>query len=108
MDANTQALLSQVGGQGAPLIISQFFNQITVSTAVTPTLTFPIAANGPPADPATQQLIDALHPTVTLSGPAGSVTVAPYGATQGTGSWWPLALGGLAVVGILGYAVFGD
>lgn len=100
--------LSSVASQGAPLLISQFYNQITVDTAITPTLTFPISASGPPADPATQQLINALKPTVTFSGPAGVVTVAPYGASPGAGSWWPLALGGLAVIGILGYAVFGD
>ena len=67
--------VSSIASQGAPLLISQFYNQITVSTAITPTLTFPISAGGPPADPATQQLINALQPTVTFSGPAGVVTV---------------------------------
>lgn len=91
-------------------IISFAFNEVTVHTNVTPDITFPIAASGAPPDPTVQALLSSLQPSVTLSGPAGTINVAPFGQAAGTGSfgWWPLAVGGLAVFGFIGWAIFSD
>lgn len=91
-------------------IVAFAFNEVTVRTAITPDITFPISASGAPADPTIQQLIATLQPSVTLSGPAGTVNVAPFGQAAGTGSlgWWPIALGVTAVLGFAGWAIFSD
>lgn len=95
------------GGVNAPGIISQFYNQVTVRTAVTPDIVFPISAGGPPPDLATQQLLNSIQPTVIISGPAGSFTLAPYGQAVGQRSWLPIALVGVGVVAFVGWAIFG-
>ena len=95
------------GGINTSGVISQFYNQVTVRTAVTPDLVFPITANGPPPSAASQQLLDQLQPTIILSGPAGEYTLAPYGQATGQRSWLPIALVGVGAVLFIGWAVFG-
>jgi hypothetical protein len=87
--------------------VNIFFDEVTVRTNITPDLVFPIAASGAPPSPAMQQLMNSLQPSVTLSGRAGNVTVAPYGQAQGQTSWWPLVLGGTAAVAFLVWALTG-
>lgn len=108
MDPSLQQLLSQASGQLGPQVLNQLFNQVEVSTAITPTLTFPLDPNGPPPPYAMRQLLDTLQPTVVLTGPAGRVQLAPFGASQGATSWLPLAVVGLGTALFLGWAVFGD
>jgi hypothetical protein len=95
------------GSLKAEGIVNIFYDTVTVRTAVTPDLVFPISATGEPPSPAMQELMNQLRPTVTLSGRAGTVTVSPYGTPQGARSWWPLALFGVGSVAFLGWALFG-
>lgn len=87
--------------------VSLFYDTVTISTAVTPDLVFPISPSGAPPSPAMQQLLNQLQPTVKLTGRAGTVLVAPYGAPQGQRSWLPLALIGGGAVLFVGWAFFG-
>lgn len=106
-----QALIAQQGGNPYLLqangelnpdgVLALFFNQAEVRTSITPSLIFPIGPTGAPASPMTDALISSLQPTVILSGPAGRVEIAPYGVTQGAGSWWPLAIGGGAAAFVI-------
>lgn len=91
-------------------IVAFAFNEVTVHTSITPDITFPIAASGAPPDPTVQALLSTLQPSVTLSGPAGTINVAPFGQAVGTGSlgWWPIAIGVTAVLGFIGWSVFSD
>lgn len=95
------------GSLNAAGAVNIFFDTVTVRTAVTPDLVFPIAASGAPPSAAMQQLMNQLQPTVTLSGRVGTVTVAPYGQAQGQTSWWPLVIGGGAAAAFLFWALFG-
>jgi hypothetical protein len=94
-------------GVNIPGIISQAYNQVTIRTAVTPDIVFPISATGAPPDAASQQLLNQLQPTVIVSGPAGSFSLAPFGQPVGQRSWLPIALVGLGAVLFVGWAVFG-
>lgn len=87
--------------------VSLFFDRATVRTAITPDLIFPISASGEPPSRAQQELIAQLQPSVTLSGRAGTVIVAPYGVPQGSRSWIPIALFGAGAVLFIGWALFG-
>lgn len=95
------------GSLNAAGAVNIFFDTVTVRTAVTPDLVFPIAASGQPPSQAMQELMRQLQPSVTLSGRAGVATVAPYGQAQGQTSWWPLVLGGGAAIAFLVWAVSG-
>ncbi len=88
-------------------LIGLAFNQIEVRTAITPPLVFPITAGGPSQPTAMQQVVAELQPTVIFSGPAGTFTVAPYGATSGETSWLPVAAIGLGIVVGIGWLIFG-
>lgn len=82
-------------------VFGEFFNEIEVRTSLTPSLIFPIAAGGPPADPTMQALITSLQPVVTLRGRAGTVVVAPFGQSAVASSWIPIAVvAGVVVLGI--------
>ena len=117
--ASARALIASQGGNPGAIndngdldpggILEMLFNEVEVKTSLTPTVRFPISASGAPADPATQELLNSLRPTVVFSGPAGSFEVAPYGSAQGTPtSWLPIiAIGGAVVLGI-GYLVWKD
>lgn len=87
--------------------LSIFFDQAVVRTAITPDLVFPINAQGEPSSPAMQQLMNQLQPSVTLTGRAGTVVIAPYGQAQGQRSWLPIALFGAGAVLFIGWAFFG-
>ncbi len=87
-------------------IVSLFFNTVEVRTSITPPLRFPIGPTGAAPDPASDALIKSLKPTVIFTGPAGEVVVAPYG-TEVAQSWWPIALAGVAVCGVIGWLIFG-
>lgn len=105
LDINS--ILQPGGNLNVPGIISQAYNQVTVRTAVTPDIVFPISANGPPSSAATQELLNQLQPTVIISGPAGSFVLAPYGQAVGQTSWVPIALFGLGAAAFIGWALFG-
>ena len=100
-------IIAYDGSINAAGIVSLAFNKVEVSTAVTPTISFPISASGEPPSPAMQELLNQLQPTVVLSGPAGRIEVAPYGMPAGQTSWLPIALFGLGSVAFLGWALFG-
>lgn len=104
MDAGISSLLGTAGLS----TIDQLYDTVQISTSLTPTVSFSLSPNAPPPDAVTQQILNTLQPTVTLTGPAGTVNLAPFGQTAGTQSWWPLALIGLGTVGFLGWAFFGD
>lgn len=102
------ALFNADGSMNPVGLVGVAFDQVTVRTAITPDLVFPISASGAPMSPATRELMERLQPEVTLHGRFGQVTVAPYGASpQGWRSWWPLALAGAGTVLFVGWAVFG-
>lgn len=88
-------------------IVELLFNQAEVRTAVTPNIRFPISASGQPPSAAVQALLSQLQPSVVFSGPAGEITIAPYGTPQGQQSWLPIALFGAGAVLFIGWAVFG-
>lgn len=100
-------MLNDDGSLNPDGVIALFFNNVEVRTSVTPPLLFPIGPTGTQADPATDALVRSLKPTVILSGPAGRVVVAPYGTVVAE-SWLPVILGGAAVLGVLGWLVFGQ
>lgn len=104
LDPNIIGFDGGLNGQG---LVGVAFNQVTVRTAVTPDIVFPISASGPPTNRATQELLNTVQPTVILSGPAGTYELAPYGSAQGGTSWLPLALVGGGLVLFLGWAIFG-
>lgn len=95
------------GSLNSSAAVSLFFDRVTVQTAITPDINFAINANGPPPSRAEQELLGQLRPTVTLTGRAGTVTVAPYGVPQGQRSWLPIALFGAGAVLFVGWLVFG-
>jgi hypothetical protein len=95
------------GSLDAGGIVSNFYNQVTVRTAVTPDLVFPINQSGEPPNAVAKQLLDQLQPTVIISGPAGSFVLAPYGQAVGQRSWLPIAAVGLGAVVFIGWAIFG-
>lgn len=95
------------GSLNAAGVVDIFFDEVTVRTAITPDLIFPIAASGAAPSQAMQQLMNTLQPSVTLSGRAGTVTVAPYGAPVGQTSWLPLVIGGGAAIAFLVWALTG-
>lgn len=88
-------------------VVSLFFNEVEIRTAVTPPLRFPIGPTGAPASPAADALVKSLQPSVTFRGPAGQVVVAPYGQVEGETSWWPVILAGGALAVLAGWLVFG-
>ena len=104
LDPNTFAPDGSIRPEG---IVNIFFDTVTVRTNVTPDLVFPINASGQPPSDATQELINQLQPSITLSGRIGTVTVSPYGIPQGQRSWWPIVLVGLGGVAFLSWALFG-
>lgn len=87
--------------------VALFFNEVRVKTAITPELVFPINARGAAPDPVMQQFLNQLQPTVTLTGPAGTVVAAPYGMPVGQRSWWPVGLAVGGAVLFVGWALFG-
>ena len=87
--------------------VALLFDEVRVSTAITPDLVFPIGPTGGAPSRAQEELLAQLQPTVTLSGRAGTVTVSPYGHPHGEHSWLPLALLGGGAVLFLGWAIFG-
>lgn len=100
-------LFAYDGNLNPSAIAELFFDEVTVRTNITPDLIFPINSRGGPPNAAMEQLLNTLQPSVTLTGPVGTATIAPYGQARGAGSWWPFALGaGVVVLGI-GWAVFG-
>lgn len=99
-------LLNDDGSLSPDATLALFYNEVEVRTSVTPPLRFPIGPTGTPADPTTDALVRQLKPTVILRGPAGEVTVAPYGTEVAT-SWWPVILAGGATVLLAGWLVFG-
>lgn len=101
-------LLSPNGELNIVGAIGLFFNEAEVRTAVTPAIRFPIAATGAPPSPAVQELLNTLQPSIVLSGPAGTVTAAPYGVPVGESSWLPIALVGVGALAFIGWALFGD
>lgn len=88
-------------------IVGVVFDKVTIRTAITPDLVFPIAASGEPMSPAMRQLMEQVQPEVVLDGRFGPVTVSPYGTPHGQRSWLPVALVGAGVVLFIGWAVFG-
>ncbi len=112
-----QALIQSQGGDPAMFngdgsinptgIIEMFFTQAEVRTALTPNIIFPISAHGAPPSPVVQALLNQIQPSVVFSGPAGNVTIAPYGTPVGETSWLPLALVGTGALLFIGWAVFG-
>ena len=88
-------------------IIEMLFNQAEVRTAVTPSIRFPISASGAPPSPAVQELLNQIQPSVVFSGPAGEITIAPYGTPVGQTSWLPIALVGVGALLFIGWAVWG-
>lgn len=96
------------GNLDAGGVIALAFNEVEIRTSLTPSLVFPIAPSGQPGNPAMQELVHQLQPTVVFRGPAGTQTIAPYGAAQGAESWLPvIAIGGAIVLGI-GWLIFAD
>lgn len=100
-------MLNNDGSLNPDGVLSLFWNNVEVRTSITPPLLFPIGPTGTPTDPATEALIRSLKPTVILKGPAGEIVIAPYGTVVAQ-SWLPVALGGLAVLGVLGWLIFGQ
>jgi len=88
-------------------VLALLWNNVEVRTSVTPPIKFPIGPTGTPTDPSTEALIKSLKPTVILSGPAGEITIAPYGTVVAE-SWWPAILVGAAGLGIIGWLIFGQ
>lgn len=100
-------LVNNDGSVNPTATVALFFNEVRVKTAVTPELVFPINAQGQAPDPLMQEVLDQLRPTVTLTGPAGTVIAAPYGMPQGQRSWWPVGLAVGGAVLFVGWALFG-
>ncbi len=100
-------MLNDDGSLNPNGIVSLFFNTVEVRTSATPPIRFPIGPSGPPAAPGTDSLVRTLKPTIILSGPAGEVTVAPYGTVIAE-SWLPVIIVGTAALGLLGWLVFGQ
>ncbi len=95
------------GELNAAGLIALAFNQAEVRTALTPNIRFPISASGQPPSAAVQALLNQIQPSVVFSGPAGEVTIAPYGTPVGQQSWLPLALFGAGAILFVGWAVWG-
>lgn len=100
-------LISGDGSLNPAGVVNIFFDSVVVRTAITPDLIFPINASGAPPSEAMQELMRTIQPSVTLTGRAGTVTVAPYGAPTGQTSWLPIALFGLGGLAFVGWALFG-
>ncbi len=101
-------LLTDSGELNPDGLVQLLFNEVEVSTAITPTIRFPIGPTGAPPNPASDALIKSLQPSIIFSGPAGRIVVAPYGHPVGETSWAPLIIGGLALTAVVGWLVFGD
>lgn len=105
LDPNIVGYNGEISGAG---LVGLAFDTVTVRTAVTPDLVFPISASGAPPSRGTQELLNQLQPTVILSGRAGDYTLAPYGQAKGQTSWLPLVLIGGGALAFLAWAMFGD
>lgn len=101
-------LFNAQGNIDAGGAISLLYDQVEVRTALTPSIFFPISAQGAAQpNPLRDGIIKILQPTIIFSGPAGTQTIAPYGATAGETSWLPvIAIGGAVILGI-GWLIFG-
>lgn len=101
-------LIANDGSINPAGVVNVFFDTVTVRTAITPDLVFPINSSGAPPSAAMQQLMNTVQPTITLSGRAGTVTVNPYGTPVGQTSWAPLVIGGVFAIGFLAWALTGE
>ncbi len=100
-------LIDGYGNLDAAGVLGLLYNEVEISTTLTPTLVFPIAAGGHSQGSVMDGLVHELQPTVTFRGPAGSQTIAPYGQAQAAQSWVPIAaIGAVVVIGI-GWLIFG-
>ncbi len=112
----TRTLISSQGGN--PFLINDrgelnpdglvqlLFNEVEVTTSVTPPIRFPIGPTGTPPNAAADAMIKSLKPSIVFSGPAGRIVVAPYGQEIGT-SWLPVIIAGVATAAVLGWLMFG-
>lgn len=83
--------------------LTSLFTNIDVKTNI-PGANFSLDLTAP-ADPTTQALLAQIQPTITLSGPAGTFPIAPYGAATGSSDSITAALaalGGGALLTLLG------
>ncbi len=88
-------------------VLALFWNNVEIRTSVTPPIKFPIGPTGTPSSPSADLLVKSLKPTVILSGPAGQITVAPYGTVVAE-SWWPAIIAGGLGLALVGWLVFGQ
>ncbi len=78
-------------------LLALAFDQVEIKTNATPTMTMNLKG---PSDPATQQLLNQLQPTLIFSGPAGRAVIAPQGAAGAAGGDWFSTLTSKAGIGI--------
>jgi len=64
-------------------IVGLLFNKAEVRSTLSDPIVFPIVAGGPPPDPTTQAILQQVQPSVVLSGPGGTIPIAPYGVASG-------------------------
>lgn len=86
---------------------AQFFNTVEIRTRVSPPIILDISRLD---DPTPNPLLDQIKPAIILRGPAGTKVIAPYGevpsGNEGLDNAWKiggLIVGGIAVVGIVGF-----
>lgn len=100
-------LITDAGALNPDGLLQLLFNEAEVQTSVTPAIRFPIGPTGAPPSASADALIKSLQPSITFSGPAGRIVVAPYGQAAGQASWLPLIIAGVATTALLGWLVFG-
>lgn len=80
--------------------VARFFDKVELRTEWTPPISFDMASIDEPGPP--NPYGQALKPTMTFTGPAGTYTVAPYGEASRQGGVRAAGAGVGTVVGLLG------
>lgn len=88
-------------GLNAEQIFKAAFSTVEIRTALSPPVTIDLNA---PADPENEAVLRMVQPAITLTGPAGTFQVAPYGVPSGISSEISEAAGKVGAGGLLGLA----